>query len=124
MTLSTVKVGDKIHITLSTGATIGEVVRITPTMVCTENERFYIKNGNAVGATDTWGHKSVASVLTDAARAKIISDRTRRAIVNAATSTKTINLLREESNEFLVSFLKTIYSDRSINEMIERCETV
>ena len=124
MTLSTVKVGDKIHITLSNGATIDEVVRITPTMVCTENLRFYTKNGKSVGATGTWGHKSVASVLTDAARAKNIADRTRRAIVNAATSKKTINLMSEESNEFLVSFLKTIYSDRSINEMIARCEAV
>lgn len=124
MTLSTVKVGDKIHITLSYGETIDEVVRITPTMVCTESLRFYIKNGKAVGTSGTWGHHSVASVLTDAARAKIISDRTRRAIVNAATSKKTINFLSEESNEFLVSFLKTIYSDWSINEMIARCETV
>lgn len=124
MTLSTVKVGDKIHITLSSGATIGTVERITPTMVCTEHERFYIKNGKAVGANGTWAHKSVASVLTDAAKAKIISDRTRRAIVRAATSKETLKLLVEESNEFLVSFLKTIYSDRSVNEMIARCETV
>lgn len=127
MTLSTVEVGDRLHIRVMLGNTLTEVCekveRITKTLVITKTYRFGKETGRTSGGS-SWGCQTTAELFTEEELEKFKIRRVRRGILHYVTCVDTMDILKEKDDVFLVNFLKTIYGNDPVDGLIVRLGNV